>query len=101
MPLPCASLTPNRIDRNADARNVVYSDRSSDFGITPLSIMCWIANSPEMSAFASSSEAVGLLQLLPHGRLPAVDRDVVRPEAVHQLVDEDVREERVERRASP
>ena len=40
--------------------------------------------------------AVGLLQLLPHGRLPAGDGDVVRPESVHQLVDDDVSEERLE-----
>src|SRR5436190_44843 len=37
--------------------------------------------------------AVGVLQLLPHGRLPAAGVDAVRPEPVHQLVDDDVREE--------
>ena len=30
---------PKRIERKVDARNVVYSGRSSDFGSTPLSIM--------------------------------------------------------------
>ena len=40
--------------------------------------------------------AVGFLQFLPHGRLASVDRQAVRPEAVHQLVDDDVREERLE-----
>ena len=41
--------------------------------------------------------AVGVLQLLPDGRLLAAHRDVVGPEAMHQLVDENVREERFER----
>ena len=46
-------------------------------------------------------EAGRLLHLLPHGRLPPVHRDVVRAEAVHQLVHQDVREERVEGRRRP
>ena len=54
MPLPCASVTPNRIDRKADARNVVYIVCSIDFGRMPLATRCWRANNPEMSAFASS-----------------------------------------------
>ena len=44
--------------------------------------------------------AVGVLQLLPDRRLRATDRDVVRPEPVHQLVDENVREERFERQVA-
>src|SRR5689334_4026544 len=40
---------------------------------------------------------VGLLQFLPDRGLTSVLRDVVRTKTVHQLVDEDVGEERVER----
>ena len=40
--------------------------------------------------------AAGFFQLLAHGRLAAVDRDVVRSEPVHHLVHHDVGEERVE-----
>ncbi len=41
-------------------------------------------------------KAVRLLQFLTDGGLAAADADAVRPEAVHQLVDDDVREEGVE-----
>ena len=45
--------------------------------------------------------AVGVLELLPHGRRAAADGDVVRPQAVHQLVHQDVGEERVEGHVLP
>ena len=73
MPRPCASLTPKRIERNADARNVVY-------------IVCAIAGSicslvgellqrPQAGdvRLGFFDRAVGLLQLLPHGRRAAAD----------------------------
>ena len=50
-----------------------------------------------MSALASSSAELELLHRLPDGGLLSVDRDGVRTEAVHQLVGQDVREERLER----
>ncbi len=53
-PRPWDSLRPNRIDRNADARNVVYMVRASDASSTPLSTRYCIANRPDTSALASS-----------------------------------------------
>ena len=47
--------------------------------------------------FRFFDRAVGILQLLTHRRRLAADGDVVRAEAVHQFVHQDVREEHVER----
>src|SRR5882762_3571720 len=94
IPLPCATLVPKRMERNAEARKVTYMVRSSDRSSTPLSTSSWSANKPEMSAFASSKRAAGLLHGLAHRRsLPSL----VRPQPVHQLVHEDLREESLER----
>ncbi len=54
MPLPCASLMPNRIDRKADARKVVYMASATSADTTLWSASSRSAQSPEMSAFASS-----------------------------------------------
>ena len=54
LPSPCASLTPKRIERNADARNVVYIVCSIALSSTPLSTRYCSAHRPEMSALASS-----------------------------------------------
>ena len=97
MPRPCASLTPKRIERNAEARNVVYIVRAIAVSIVPWSASCLQRPQAGDVRLGFLDRAVGLLQLLPHGRRAAADGDVVRAEAVHQLVHQDVGEERVER----
>ena len=100
-PRPCASLIPNRIERNAEARNVVYIVRSK--------ILVQLAaideelqrKQPRHVGLGLLDGAVGVLQLLANGCRTAADGDVVRAEAVHQLVHQDVREERVERDVGP
>ena len=52
---------------------------------------------PRDVRFRFFERTVQLLQLLAHGRLAAADADRLRTEAVHQLVHQDVREERLER----
>ena len=73
MPRPCASLTPKRIERNADARNVVYivlRDRRVD-----LLVIGELRERPQPRdvRLGFFDRAVGLLQLLPHRRRPAAD----------------------------
>ena len=101
MPRPCASLTPNRIDRNADARNVVYSDRSSDRGSDALVDQVLEGEESRDVRLRFFERAVGFLQFLPDRRLAPADRDAVRPQPMHQLVHDDVREERLEREVTP
>ena len=54
MPRPCASFTPKRIERNAEARKVVYIVRAMVGVDVPWSASCWSAHRPETSALASS-----------------------------------------------
>ena len=87
---------PKRIERKADARNVGVH-RPRDGWIDQLAIG-ELPQRPETGDIGLGflDGAVELLHLLPHGGRAAADGDVVRTEAVHQLVHEDVREERVE-----
>ena len=69
MPRPCASLTPKRIERNAEARNVVYivfGDRRIE-----LLVIGELLQRPQARdvGLGFLDRAVGLLQLLPHGGL--------------------------------
>ena len=97
MPRPCASLMPKRIERNADARNVVYIVLLHR--LRQHALVDQVLKGPQAGdvGLRFLDGAVGLLELLPHRGLAPAHADVVRPEPVHQLVHQDVREERVER----
>ena len=105
MPLPCASLSPKRSVRNDDARYVVYS-RFSELRVRlqhigqshRLRVIDHVLQGEESGGIGLGflDRAVQFLQLLARrGRL-AVQGDLVRAQAVAQLVGQDVGEEGVE-----
>ena len=96
MPLPCASSMPKRMERNVEARNVMYMVRSIALSSDALVHQL-------LQREQAGDVRLGLLDARcrppaapAHRRRVPVDGDVVGPEAVHQLVHEDVREEGVE-----
>ena len=68
MPRPCASVMPKRMDRNADARNVVYIE--SAIGGRQHALVDQVLQRPQARdvGLGFLDGAVGLLQLLPHRR---------------------------------
>ena len=73
MPRPCASLTPNRIERNAEARNVVYIVRA--IAASTCRLVGELLQRPQAGdvGLGFFDGAVGVLQLLADGRRAAAD----------------------------